>query len=190
MTPPHPNPHHAQPPHTAPAPITLRFIITQGDQVIRSEPRRVTPTLLANLLQAVTHIDPSSTTPPLTLPQTPPTQSLDTPQLRHEHETKLLELLAALRPSPRQRKAQPLEVFLLYFQHNLGPDAIAAQLNCDRSLIFKRLQAIRKRLSWKPRRIRYLGADPPSSITHPKALDRYLDAVEDDDSIDDSTSAE
>ena len=66
---------------------------------------------------------------------------------------KVFQLLTALDPDNRLRKAPPIKVFNLYYRQGLQPAEIARKCKCHRSLIFDRLAAIQKRLPWStPRR--------------------------------------
>jgi hypothetical protein len=64
---------------------------------------------------------------------------------------KVFELLTALDPDGRWRKAPPIKVFNLYYRQRLRPAEIARRCGCNRSLIFSRLAGIRKQLRWSPR---------------------------------------
>ena len=64
---------------------------------------------------------------------------------------KLLQLLTALDPDKRLRKAQPLKVFLLRFRQDFSRSQTAITCECSESLVAKRLSAILARLPWQPR---------------------------------------
>jgi predicted DNA-binding protein YlxM (UPF0122 family) len=66
---------------------------------------------------------------------------------------KVFELLTALDPDNRLRKAPPIKVFNLYYRQRLGPAEIARKCNCDRSLIYDRLAAIQAKLPWSPEQL-------------------------------------
>jgi hypothetical protein len=70
---------------------------------------------------------------------------------------KVFELLTALDPDNRLRKAPPIKVFNLYYRQGLQPAEIARRCKCDRSLIFDRLTAIKQQLPWSPDRLRELS---------------------------------
>jgi len=70
---------------------------------------------------------------------------------------KVFELLTALDPDQRLRKAPPIKVFNLYYQRGLPPAEIARRCKCDRSLVFDRLTVIKQQLPWSPRQLRELS---------------------------------
>ena len=67
---------------------------------------------------------------------------------------KVLELLTALDPDNRLRKAPPIKVFNLYYRQRLGPAEIARKCKCNRSVIYVRLAAIRAKVPWTPEQLR------------------------------------
>ncbi len=67
---------------------------------------------------------------------------------------KVLELLKALDPGKRLRKAPPIMVFNLFYQQRLRAAEVAHECNCDRSLIYHRLAAIRAKIPWTPEQLR------------------------------------
>ena len=71
---------------------------------------------------------------------------------------KLFQLLTALDPDKRLRKAPPIKVFLLRFRQNLSLSQIALACGCTKSLAELRLQAIQKKLPWQPHQLRELSA--------------------------------
>src|SRR5208282_1902731 len=71
---------------------------------------------------------------------------------------KVLELLTALDPDSRLRKAPPIKVFLLRFRQNLSRAAIAGVCGCSESLVAIRLRAIEAKLPWHPQQLRELSA--------------------------------
>jgi hypothetical protein len=71
---------------------------------------------------------------------------------------KVFQLLTALDPENKIRKAPPIKVFLLRYRQNLDPVEIARRCRCDRSLIFVRLKAIEQKLPWKPHQLRELSS--------------------------------
>ncbi len=71
---------------------------------------------------------------------------------------KVFELLKALDPDNRLRKAPPIKVFLLRFRQNLSLSQIARACDCGRSLIALRLKTIQQKLPWHPRQLRELSA--------------------------------
>ena len=66
---------------------------------------------------------------------------------------KVFELLTALDPDERLRKAPPIKVFNLYYRQRLGVAEIARKCNCDRSLIYDRLTAIQEKVPWTPEQL-------------------------------------
>jgi hypothetical protein len=70
---------------------------------------------------------------------------------------KVFELLTALDPDNRLRKAPPIKVFNLYYRRGLQPAEIARRCKCDRSLVFDRLTAIKQQLPWSPHQLRELS---------------------------------
>jgi len=67
---------------------------------------------------------------------------------------KVLELLTALDPDNRLRKAPPIKVFNLFYRQRLGAAEIARKCDCDRSLIYDRLAAIEEKIPWTPQQLR------------------------------------
>ena len=63
---------------------------------------------------------------------------------------KVFELLTALDPDNRLRKAAPIKVFNLYYRQRLVAAEIARKCDCDRSLIYDRLAAIQEKVPWTP----------------------------------------
>jgi hypothetical protein len=71
---------------------------------------------------------------------------------------KVFELLTALDPDSRLRKAPPIKVFLLRFRQNLSRAEIARICRCDKSLVGVRLKSIQDKLPWRPQQLRELSA--------------------------------
>jgi hypothetical protein len=71
---------------------------------------------------------------------------------------KVFELLTALDPDKRLRKAPLIKVFLLRFRQNRSRSAIADVCGCSESLVAIRLRAIEAKLPWHPRQLRELSA--------------------------------
>ena len=71
---------------------------------------------------------------------------------------KVLELLTALDPDNRLRKAPPIKVFLLRFRQNRSRSEIARLCHCGKSLVALRLSTIQQRLPWKPQQLQELSA--------------------------------
>ena len=70
---------------------------------------------------------------------------------------KVLELLSALDPGKRLRKAPPIRVFNLYYRPRLEPVEVARRCKCHRSLVFDRLAAIQQALPWTPQQLHELS---------------------------------
>jgi DNA-directed RNA polymerase specialized sigma24 family protein len=70
---------------------------------------------------------------------------------------KVFELLTALDPENRLRKAPLIKVFNLYYRQGLQPAEIARICHCNRSLIFNRLATIREKLPWTPQQLQELS---------------------------------
>ena len=71
---------------------------------------------------------------------------------------KVFQLLTALSPDNRLRKAPPITVFLLRFRRNLSRSEIARICHCDKSLVALRLKTIQDKLPWHPQQLRELSA--------------------------------
>jgi hypothetical protein len=71
---------------------------------------------------------------------------------------KVFELLTALDPEQRLRKAPPTKVFLLRFRQNLSRSEIARICRCDKSLVAVRLKTLQEKLPWQPKQLRELSA--------------------------------
>jgi hypothetical protein len=71
---------------------------------------------------------------------------------------RVFQLLSALDPDNRVRKAPPIKVFLLRFRKNLSRSEIARICHCDKSLVALRLKTIQDKLPWKPQQLRELSA--------------------------------
>jgi hypothetical protein len=71
---------------------------------------------------------------------------------------RVFRLLSALDLDNRCRKAPPIKVFNLYYRQGLQPAEIARQCKCHRSLIFDRLETLRKQLPWKPQQLREVSS--------------------------------
>jgi len=87
---------------------------------------------------------------------------------------KVFELLTALDPDKRLRKAPPIKVFNLYYRQRLEPADIARICKCHRSLIFHRLAAIQAKLPWTPQQLRELSPQVEAmhdALTYSQAKD-------------------
>ena len=90
--------------------------------------------------------------------QSPSPQSAEPDQETLTIAAKVFELLGALDPGKRLRKAPPITVFLLRFRRNFSLSQIARACECGKSLVAVRLKAIRKNLPWQPQQLRELSA--------------------------------
>ena len=70
----------------------------------------------------------------------------------------MFQLLSALNPDKRLRKAPPITVFLLRFRKNLSRSEIARECKCGTALVSLRLRAIQQKLPWQPQQLRELSA--------------------------------
>jgi hypothetical protein len=89
--------------------------------------------------------------------QAPPHQSIGPDQETLSIAAKVFELLTALDPDSRFRKAQPIKVFLLHFRQNFSRSQIARVCGCSRTLVAERLRRIREKLPWQPHQLRELS---------------------------------
>lgn len=71
---------------------------------------------------------------------------------------KVFQLLNALDPDNRARRAPPIKVFLLRFRHNLTRPEIARACGCSTALVGLRLRALQRKLPWQPQQLRELSA--------------------------------
>lgn len=86
----------------------------------------------------------------------PETAELDQPE--QNIAAKVLELLTTLDPKQRVRKAPPITVFNLYYLQGRQPAEIAEICDCDRTVVFDRLAAIRAKLPWTPQQLREMSS--------------------------------
>jgi hypothetical protein len=86
----------------------------------------------------------------------PETAELD--QQEQNIAVRVLELLTALDPKKRLRKAPPITVFNLYYLQGRQPTEIAEICDCDRTVVFDRLAAIRAKLPWTPQQLREMSS--------------------------------
>jgi hypothetical protein len=89
---------------------------------------------------------------------------------------KVFQLLHALDPGNRLRKAPPIKVFLLRFRQNLSLSQIARICNCGKSLVALRLKAIREKLPWQPKQLGEMSAQVEAiqdALTDPRARSIY-----------------
>jgi hypothetical protein len=71
---------------------------------------------------------------------------------------KVFQLLTALDPDNRLRKAPPIKVFLLRYRQNRSRTEIARTCRCDKSLIALRLRTIQEKLPWQPQQLQQMSA--------------------------------
>ena len=90
--------------------------------------------------------------------QSPPPHPTEPDQETLSIAAKVFELLSALDPASRLRRAPPIKVFLLRFRQNLSLSDIARACGCARSLVALRLRTIREKLPWRPQQLRELSA--------------------------------
>jgi hypothetical protein len=95
----------------------------------------------------------------------PPREPAELDQETLSLAAKVFQLLSALNPNSRLRKAPPIKVFLLRFRQNISRSEIARSCHCSRSLVALRLKTIREKLPWKPQQLRELSA-------HVEAMER------------------
>jgi hypothetical protein len=118
----------------------------------------------AGALNAVIEGDPGSGqfsirfTPANEVLQSPRSQSTEPDQETLSIAAKVFELLSALDPGNRLRKAPPIKVFLLRFRQNLSCSEIARICHCDKSLVALRLKTLQQKLPWQPQQLRELSA--------------------------------
>ena len=86
--------------------------------------------------------------------QAPPPKPPEPDQESLSLAARVFQLLSALDPDNRLRKAPPIKVFNLYYRQRLGPAEIARKCDCDRSLIYDRLAAIQEKVPWTPEQLR------------------------------------
>jgi hypothetical protein len=88
---------------------------------------------------------------------TPPPEPPEPDQAERSIAAKVFELLSALDPDNRLRKAPPIKVFLLRFRQNRSRSEIARTCRCSDSLVAIRLRAIEAKLPWHPQQLRELS---------------------------------
>jgi hypothetical protein len=71
---------------------------------------------------------------------------------------KVFQLLAALDPEERLRRAPPIKVFLLRYRENYSLADTARACGCAKSLVKLRLKTLREALPWRPQQLRELSA--------------------------------
>jgi hypothetical protein len=91
-------------------------------------------------------------------PQAPPAESTGPGPETLGIAAKVFQLLSALNPDKRLRKAPPVKVFLLRFRKNLSRSEIARACDCGTALVSLRLRAIQEKLPWRPQQLRELSA--------------------------------
>ena len=89
---------------------------------------------------------------------------------------KVLELLTALDPKERWRKASLIKVFNLYYRQRLQPAEIARICHCNKSLVFQRLATIRKKVPWSLKQLQEVSPHVEAmedALTDDRAEDIY-----------------
>lgn len=89
---------------------------------------------------------------------------------------KVFELLTALDPENRLRKAPPIKVFLLRFRQDRSRSEIADICRCHKSLVALRLKSIREKLPWQSRQLRELSGHIEAmqdAVSDPRARKTY-----------------
>ncbi len=101
---------------------------------------------------------------------------------------KVFQLLSALDPDKRLRRAPPIKVFLLRYRENYSLADIARACGCAKSLVKLRLKTLREALPWKPQQLRELSAQVAAmqeALTDSRARNIYRKGAvhgdEDDD---------
>jgi hypothetical protein len=115
--------------------------------LFRSQPIKVTVYLPPFLAES----SPAQARPPAAQDTPPPAESASE---NRSLAAKVFELLTALDPDNRLRKAPPIKVFNLYYRQGLRPAEIARKCDCDRSLVHDRLAAIQAKIRWTPTQLR------------------------------------
>jgi len=110
--------------------------------MLRSQPVKVT-VYLPPFLGAGSPAQDQEPQEPLPVGATPvPEPAQENPSLA----ARVFQLLSALDPDNRLRKAPPIKVYLIRFRQNLSLSQIARMCDCGKSLVALRLQAIREKL--------------------------------------------
>ena len=89
---------------------------------------------------------------------TPPPEPAELDQAERSLAAKVFELLTALDPDSRLRKAPPIKVFLLRYRQNRSLSEIARICGCGKSLVALRLKSLQEKLPWQPQQLRELSA--------------------------------
>jgi hypothetical protein len=108
--------------------------------------------------------------------QAPPPKPPEPDQESLSLAARVFQLLSALDPDNRLRKAPPIKVFLLRFRQDLSLSQIARICDCGKSLVALRLQAIREKLPWQPKQLREMSAQVEAmqdALTDPRARSIY-----------------
>ena len=88
----------------------------------------------------------------------PPPEPVELDQAERSLAAKVFELLTALDPDSRLRKAPPIKVFLLRYRQNRSLSEIARICGCGKSLVALRLKTFQEKLPWQPQQLRELSA--------------------------------
>jgi hypothetical protein len=119
--------------------------------LFRSQPIKVTAYLPPFLTESSPAQAPQPAAEGATPPPGPESENLSL-------AAKVFQLLTALDPENRLRKAPPIKVFLLRYRQNLSRSEIARICHCDKSLVALRLKALQDKLPWRPQQLRELSA--------------------------------
>ena len=150
-------PSNPAPPETIPFTVEAITFVSQGITY-----RTERTTLVAK------RISTTQTSPPPEPPE-PNQESLSL-------AARVFQLLSALDPDNRLRKAPPIKVFLLRFGQNHSLSQIARICDCGKSLVALRLQAIKEKLPWQPKQLREMSAQVEAmqdALADPRARSIY-----------------
>lgn len=93
-----------------------------------------------------------------TVQTTPPPEPVELDHAERSLAAKVFELLTALDPDSRLRKAPPIKVFLLRYRQNRSLSEIARICDCGKSLVALRLKTFQEKLPWQPQQLQELSA--------------------------------
>ena len=138
-------------------------------QVVPSDPAaRPPPDIIPFTVEAITFTSQgityrtARTTPTAkrvtTAKTTPPPEPVELDQTERPLAAKVFELLTALDPDSRLRKAPPIKVFLLRYRQNRSLSEIARICDCGKSLVALRLKTFQEKLPWQPQQLQELSA--------------------------------
>lgn len=113
---------------------------------------------------------------PLPGPQPSPPPAPEPDPANLSLAAKVFQLLTALDPDNRLRKAPPIKVFLLRYRQNLSRSEIARICRCNKSLVALRLKTLQDKLPWQPQQLRELSAHVEAmqaAVSDPRARSIY-----------------